>query len=199
MRKKKDTNIFVDEVKRIMEDNLPIARFNEILRNIDRLKDNYLQLKKENEALIQSNEGLKEILKSFSGEINRLNDQVTFLEEILNSLQLIVSIKDVKRRNLLWYNQNYQRLLGYHHKQLQALNTSEAIRLYHPEDYQKIRERNRYILDSNQDYYSCNLRLRHINGRWMKVHSDYIVLKRASDGSLLQAMEIFSDIKEENS
>jgi len=124
-----------------------------------------------------------------------LTEQIDFLEEIINSLQVIVSVKDLNRRSLLWYNQNYNRLLGYKHKELQELNSKEALNFYHPEDRAKIEERNKLISDNTQNRYSCVIRLKHVNGNWLKMNSDYIVLKRNPDGSQSQAIEILTNIQ----
>ncbi|MGC8823232.1 MAG: PAS domain S-box protein [Bacteroidales bacterium] len=197
MSRSKHIKTFVDEAKRVMDDNLPIARFNEVLRVVDKLKSDYSAVISEKQELQQEIEAYRHLVASLSNEIWRLREQVSLLEEVFNSLHLIVSIKDVKKGNFLWYNENYSRILGYRHKQLQELNSREAIHLYHPEDYQKIKERNKFMTHGEHNRHSCQVRLRRIDGRWVRMRSDYIALKRGSDGSLLQAIEIFSDIREE--
>ncbi len=197
MDKNKSIRFFVDSVKKTMDENLPYARFNETLRNIEKLKDNYTDLVNENNKLKDSILEYKAIISGLNQEINRLREQLMLLEEVFNSLKLIVSVRDIRRRNFIWYNQNYRRILGYRHKQLQELNTKEAIHLYHPDDYRKIRERNKFIIDHNQESHSCHVRLKHVNGSWIRMRSDFIALKRGLDGKLLQAIEIFSEIEEE--
>ncbi|MCX7986821.1 MAG: PAS domain-containing protein [Bacteroidales bacterium] len=199
MSRRKNIKNFVDEAKRVMEENLPLARFNETLRNIEKLRLDYAKVSHENSQMREELEEYGYLVSSLTNEILRLRDQVSLLEEVFNSLHIIVSIKDVKRRNFLWYNENYSRILGYRHKQLQELNSREAINLYHPEDYDKIKERNRFMTEGKHNRHSCHIRLRRTDGRWIRMRSDYIALKRAGDGSLLQAIEIFSDIKEDNS
>ncbi len=181
---------FVEEAKQIMDENIHIARFNETLRNIDKLKAKHIELNAENE-------NLHKLITVLSQNNQSLNEQISFLEEIINSLQVIVSIKDLNHKNLLWYNLNYKRLLGYEHKELQELNSKEAINFYHPEDRQKITERNKLISNESRNKYSCVVRLRHINGDWVKMNSDYFVLKRNPDGTQSQALEILSQIEKE--
>jgi PAS domain S-box-containing protein len=181
---------FVEEAKQIMNENIHIARFNETLRNIDKLKAKHIELNAENE-------NLHKLITVLSQNNQSLNEQISFLEEIINSLQVIVSIKDLNHKNLLWYNLNYKRLLGYEHKELQELNSKEAINFYHPEDRKKITERNKLISNESRNKYSCVVRLRHINGDWVKMNSDYFVLKRNPDGTQSQALEILSQIEKE--
>ena len=198
MSKNKKIKTFVDEAKRVMDANLPNARFHEALRIVEELKSDYSSLNQEKKKLEDKIEEYIYLVANLSNEIWRLREQVALLEEVFNSLHLIVSIKDVKRGNFLWYNENYSRILGYRHKQLQELNSREAVNLYHPDDYRKIRERNKFMTHGGQNRHSCQVRLRRIDGRWVRVRSDYIALKRSVDGSLLQAIEIYSDIKEDN-
>jgi PAS domain S-box-containing protein len=192
----KETKKFLEEAKRIMDENIHLARFNETLRNVEKLKDKHLQLQEENLKLKDENEYLRCLVSTLLQNNKLISEQVTFLEEILNSLHLIVSIKDLNRRNLLWYNQNYRRILGYRHKELQELNCEEASSHYHPEDYKKIEERDRQIADISRNRYSCVIRLKHVNGNWLKMNSEYIVLKRNPDGSQSQALEILSGVEQ---
>ncbi len=186
---------FVEEAKRIMDENIHIARFNETLRNIEKLKENHLNISQEKINLIKENENLRSMVLLLSQNNQALIEQVNFLEEIINSLQVIVSVKDLNRKNLLWYNLNYKRLLGYQHKELQELNSKGALHFYHPQDRAKIEERNKLISDISNNRYSCVVRLRHVNGGWVKMNSDYFVLKRNPDGSQSQALEILSQIE----
>ncbi len=192
---RKQAKRFIEEAKQIMDENIHLARFNEILRNIDKLRNKHIELTEENENLNKQIDHLKVLVMNLNENNHILSDQINFLEEIINSLQVIVSIKDLNKRNLLWYNQNYNRLLGYRHKELQELNSEEAMNFYHPEDHAKIEERNKLISDNSQNRYSCVIRLKHVNGNWLKMNSDYIVLKRNPDGSQSQAIEILSNIQ----
>jgi PAS domain S-box-containing protein len=187
---RKQSKRFIEKAKQIMDENIHLARFNETFRNIDKLKNKHIELTEENE-------NLKNMIMVLNDNNHILHDQINFLEEIINSLQVIVSVKDLNKRNLLWYNQNYNRLLGYKHKELQELNSEEAMNFYHPEDYAKIEERNKLVSDNSQNRYSCVIRLKHINGNWLKMNSDYIVLKRNPDGSQSQAIEILTNIHED--
>ena len=191
---RREAKRFVENAKRVMDENIHVARFNETLRNVDKLKTNHIELTEENTKLIHINDHLKDLVYSLNETNKLLNDQIVFLEEILNSLQIIVSIKDLNRRNLLWYNQNYKRLLGYKHKELQELNSEEAMTFYHPEDHNKIEERNKLIANTANNRCSCIIRLRHVNGKWIKMNSDYIVLKRNPDGTQSQALEILTNM-----
>lgn len=197
MSRRKNIRTFVDAAKRVMDDNLPLARFNEVLRLSEELKSDYTQIYAEKQRLQHQLEKYEHLIANLSNEIWRLREQLILLEEVFNNLHLIVSIKDVKRGNFLWYNENYSRILGYRHKQLQELNSREAIHLYHPEDYGKIKERNKFMIRGDHNRHSCQVRLRRVDGRWIRMRSDYIAIKRGSDGSLLQAIEIFSDIRED--
>lgn len=197
MSRRKNIRTFVDAAKRVMDDNLPLARFNEVLRLSEELKSDYTQIYAEKQRLQHQLEKYEHLIANLSNEIWRLREQLILLEEVFNNLHLIVSIKDVKRGNFLWYNENYSRILGYRHKQLQELNSREAIHLYHPEDYSKIKERNKFMIRGDHNRHSCQVRLRSSDGRWIRMRSDYIAIKRGSDGSLLQAIEIFSDIRED--
>lgn len=192
---RKQAKQFVEEAKRIINDNIHIARFNETLRNVEKLKTKYIDLDEENHILSSNNNELRQLVVSLNDNNKVLNEQVQFLEEIINSLQIIVSIKDVNRRNLLWYNQNYNRLLGYKHKELQELNCEEAVNHYHPEDRIKLEEREKHISDISRNKYSCVIRLKHVNGNWLKMNSDYFVIKRNPDGTQSQAVEILSSIE----
>jgi len=192
---RRGTKKFVEDAKRIIDENIHVARFNETLHSIDKLKTKHIELTEENSKLNHINDNLKELVFSLNESNKIFNDQITFLEEIINSLQVIVSIKDLNRHNLLWYNQNYKRLLGYQHKELQELNSEEAMSFYHPEDHEKINERNKLIANASNNRYSCIIRLRHVNGKWVKMNSDYIVLKRNPDGSQSQAMEILKNME----
>jgi PAS domain S-box-containing protein len=192
---RKHTKKFLDEVKLIMDENIHLARFNETVRNIEKLKNKHIELIEENSSLNKKIDYLKALVMTLNDNNHILTEQIDFLEEIINSLQVIVSVKDLNRRSLLWYNQNYNRLLGYKHKELQELNSKEALNFYHPEDRAKIEERNKLISDNTQNRYSCVIRLKHVNGNWLKMNSDYIVLKRNPDGSQSQAIEILTNIQ----
>jgi PAS domain S-box-containing protein len=176
-------NRFVNEAKRIMDENIHLLRFTDTMRNIEKLKDRYSEV-------LDENDKMKELLYYFNEANKTLHNQVEFLEEILNGLQVIISIKDLNRKSLLWYNQNYNRILGYRHKELQELNSRRATSLYHPEDRHLLDDRKKQMKDKNQ--HTCTFRLRHKDGRWIRLNSDYIVLKRNPDGSLSQAVEILS-------
>jgi PAS domain S-box-containing protein len=163
---KKQEKSFIDQAKQIMNDNIHIARFNETQRNIEKLRTHYIDMCDQNEKLSTDVDKLKNlVLLSENNSI--LFDQVNFLEEIINSLHVIVSIKDLNKRNLLWYNQNYRRLLGYRHKELQELNTDEAFNHYHPDDRQIIEDRNKYMSVSSNNRHSCQFRMRHKNGKYV--------------------------------
>jgi PAS domain S-box-containing protein len=192
---RREAKRFVEKAKHVMDENIHVARFNETIRNVDKLKTKHIELTEENSHLIHITDQLKDLVYSLNESNKFLNDQITFLEEILNSLQVIVSIKDLNRRNLLWYNQNYKRLLGYKHKELQELNSEEAMSFYHPEDRDKIEERNKLISNEANNRCSCIVRLRHVNGKWVKMNSDYIVLKRNPDGTQSQALEILTNME----
>lgn len=192
---RKQTKRFIEEAKKIMNENIHLARFNDTLHNIEKLKINHIEITEENKKLNKINEHLKNIVVALDDNNHVLCDQINFLEEIINSLKIIVSVKDLNRKNLLWYNKNYNRLLGYNHKELQELSSEKSMNFYHPEDHAKIKERNKIIANSSHDHYSCNIRLRHVNGKWVRMNSDYIVLKRNPDGSQSQAVEILTNIE----
>lgn len=187
---RRNLNRFVDEAKRVMDENIHIARFNDSLRNIEKLKNEYLKVSEENEQL-------KEYLSNLTNDNMLLSQHISFLEDIINNLKVIVSVKDLNKRNLLWYNMNYTNLLGYRHKELQELHSKEALNFYHPEDRSKIVERNRCIADTNRNRHSCIVRLKHVNGNYVTMNSDYFVLKRNPDGSLSRALEILTTVPEE--
>jgi PAS domain S-box-containing protein len=192
---KKQANSIIDQAKSIMDENIHIARFNETQRNLDKLKNHFITLTDDNDRINHENDKLKGLVDFLKESNNVLHDHVLFLEEIINSLQVIVSIKDLNKKNMLWYNQNYNRMLGYKHKELQELSSDKAFNMYHPDDRQIIEDRNKYMSDSSNNRYSCTLRLRHKNGKWVKMNSDLIVLKRNPDGSLSKAMEILSNMQ----
>jgi PAS domain-containing protein len=192
---RKRTKRFIEEAKKIMDENIHLARFNETIRNIEKLKTKYIEINEENLKLHYELEHMKSLILTLNDNNHVLVDKINFLEEIINGLKVLVSIKDLNNKNLLWYNQNYNRLLGYKHKELQELSCEEAVNLYHPEDRAKIEERDKLTSDINQDRYSCVLRLKHVNGNWLKMNSDYIVLKRNPDGSQSQAIEIMTNIE----
>lgn len=192
---RKGTKKFLEEAKRIMDENIHLARFNDIVHSAEKLKKEHFRIIEENHHLKEVNDQLKNVILNLNDQNKFLNDQVSFLEEILNSLRILVSVKDINRRNMLWYNGNYKRLLGYRHKELQELNCEESINLYHPDDYSLIEERNKHISDSSRNRYSCVIRLKHANGTWLRMNSDYIVLKRNPDGSQSQALEILSGLE----
>lgn len=187
-----DEDNFLNEAKNIIDENAPIARFNETIRNMDRLKSNYIDLTEENKHIRQTNEKLRKVVTILDQSNSNLVEHIFFLEEILNNLQIIVSIKDTNNNNLLWYNDNFERLLGYRHRDLQGLNSTDEKMYYHPEDHQKLQDRRRFFSTRHHNHHSCTLRLKHKNGNWVAMHSDLIVLKRNPDGSSSRAMEILS-------
>jgi PAS domain S-box-containing protein len=192
---RKQEKSFVDHAKQIMDENIHLARFNDTQRNIEKLKAHYIQLTQENKNLKTDNDRLKELFLLIHENNSALHDQIIFLEEIINSLKVLISIKDLNRKNLLWYNQNYNRILGYRHKELQELNCDKTLNLYHPDDRHKIEDRDRYMSDSTNNRHSCTIRMRHKNGSWVKMNSDFIALKRNPDGSLSKAMEILTNVQ----
>ena len=186
---------FVDEAKRFINEDISISRFGSTIENIQKLQESYVRISEENKLLKRDNEGFQMILTALSRENEYLQDNMRLLEEVLNRLPLIVSVRDVKKRSLLWYNRNFQCMLGYRHKELQELINKEAVYHYHPDDYRKVREREKFVSSVSNNCYSCNLRLKHIDGRYVNMQSDYFVLKRNADGSHREVIEILSAIE----
>jgi PAS domain S-box-containing protein len=190
---KTEEDSFLNEAKKIIDENLYLARYNETLRNIEKLKEQHYETNYENIKLANINEKLKDVLNLLDQSNTSLTKHVDFLEDILNNLQMIISIKDLNHNNLLWYNDNYKRILGYRHRELQGLNSDEEKDYYHPDDYPKLVARKRIFKDKTATRHTCTLRLKHKNGRWITMNSDFIVLQRNPDGSLSRAIEILTN------
>ncbi len=187
-----DENSFLNDARNIIDDNAPIARFNETIRNVEKLKANYISISEDNKGLFSINENLKKIVVMLDQNNSALTEHIAFLEEILNNLQIIVSIKDTNKNNLLWYNDNYKRILGYRHRDLQGLNSTDEMEYYHPEDRSKIADRKRVFISKKVNRHTCTLRMKHKSGNWVALNSDLIVLKRNPDGTSSRALEVLS-------
>ena len=188
----KDDESFLNEARHIIEDNAPMARFNETIRNVEKLKANFTSVAEQNKELLKQNQRLKNIVFLLDKNNSALVENISFLEEILNSLQMIVSIKDTNKNNLLWYNDNYERILGYQHRDLQGLNSTDEMKYYHPEDRPKIADRKRVFSSKHVNRHTCTLRMKHKSGSWVAMNSDLIVIKRNPDGTTSRALEILS-------
>lgn len=170
-------------------------QLHDVVSNIGLLRQNYDMLRVEN----RRNERTIRALKKTCYEQTERNtwhlQYISFLENILNNLNVLVSVKDCQNRNLLWYNSNFNQMLGYRHRELQDFSAESASSLYHPDDCKKLLSRSK-ILNANKqlNQYSCIVRLRHINGQWVMFNSQWVVLKRSENGQLSHVLEIMTDI-----
>jgi len=184
IKNKRKSNRISSDTSSLIDFNSSISHSkpstNELVNINQQLIRNLSNLRAENVTLLEKNE--------------MLLHHIDFLESIFSGLPLIVSIRNLKQNNLLWHNDNFKHFLGYHHKELQDINSSILSPFYHPDDIDTLKTRS-YCMehDKNVENYTCILRLKDKLGRWISFNSDWKVIKRDINNKPLWVLETLSD------
>jgi PAS domain-containing protein len=176
-----------------------LLRISDLIRNVDALHKLYLDSEAKNEMYSSDLQQMSKEIKGLEARNESLINHIELLESVLNSLQLIVSIRDMQRNSLLWYNANFLNILGYRHKELQTLISVTPEGLIYPEDLKKNVQRTHYLnTHPGINHYSTIIRLKHKDGNWLTFNSLWHVLKRNDDRSVALVLELLSEISAMN-
>jgi PAS domain S-box-containing protein len=167
--------------------------------SLDELNKQYYEAVCTNQLLIRNLSDMRKDNFSQKDRNDVLLHHIDFLENILNKLHIIISLRDLKRNNLLWHNDNYKSLLGYRHKELQEIYSSSESPFYHPHDIKKLQTR-QYELEHNKGLqtYSCTYRLKNKKGDWVSFNSDWQVIKRDEVNNpwlVLEVLTVLSSVQ----
>lgn len=125
-------------------------------------------------------------------------EQVRFVESLLNVTPGILYIYDLIERRNVFTNLGIQRILGYSIPEIHAMGESLLGAIMHPEDFQSYLERilPRYATAKDSERIVHQYRLKDRNGQWRWIESTEVIYKFASDGSPRQILGLGLDITE---
>ena len=92
-------------------------------------------------------------------------------------------------------NERWAEIIGYTLDELEPTTMDSWRALTHPQDVEKSDERLRGVYIGN-DYYECEIRMRHKKGHWVWVRDRGRVVERSPEGSPLRISGIHQDITE---
>lgn len=93
-------------------------------------------------------------------------------------------------------NERWAEMIGYRLADLGPFNARHWFSYFHPEDRERAEALRNQHFAGELDYYACEIRLRHRDGRWLWVQDRGKVVSRASDGSPLWMAGTQVDISE---
>jgi PAS domain S-box-containing protein len=205
--KKTDNNDYLSSFNKFCRgtdsgESLLHAHVNGMAESLNELNQQYYEAVCTNQILIRNLSDMRKENYSQKDRNDVLLHHIDFLENILNNLQIIISLRDLKRNNLLWHNDNYKLLLGYRHKELQEIYSSSDSSLYHPNDVEKLQAR-QYELEHNKGLqtYSCSYRLKNKQGNWIPFNSNWQVMKRDKKNNpwlVLEVLTVLSPVQAHN-
>lgn len=124
-------------------------------------------------------------------------DHQQFLEQILKISPYIVYVYDLYRRQMVYLSRQVSTLLGYSAEKTIQQNPQELRLLFHPEDWPRLRERNRQLVTDRDDLlFPVEYRIRHRNGEWRWFLDRGRVFTRNADGVPTFSLGIVEDISE---
>lgn len=93
-------------------------------------------------------------------------------------------------------NQRWARLLGYTLEEMEPVTLATFERLVHPDDLANLKDAQQLILETGQDSFENELRMRHREGHWIWMLSRGRVVRRAPDGTARVMAGVHLDITE---
>jgi len=122
-------------------------------------------------------------------------EQVHFLNQILDTSPNFVFLVDLLSYKILYANQTFLRFLNLNRGKLEALNLSNVEGLMHPEDLRAYQERFGRLQSSDEgEVVETELRLRNGKDEWRWFHCRATVFTRDQDGQPLQCLFTSQDI-----
>jgi PAS domain S-box-containing protein len=119
-----------------------------------------------------------------------LREKQSFIEQITNTIPDMVYLYDVVERRNIYTNHAVEQILGYTSAEIQAMGSSLAERLIHPEDRQLKKEHSRL----NKATVETEMRFCHANGEWRWLRARETVFQRDVNGAPRLILGIAQDI-----
>lgn len=104
------------------------------------------------------------------------------LQEIIEATRAATWVYDLTT-GALEVNAYWADMLGYRPEELHPVRYETFLRLVHPDDLAPVQDRLDRHLAGESDYYTCELRMRHRDGRWIWMLDRGEVTLRAADGT----------------
>ncbi len=95
-----------------------------------------------------------------------------------------------------FYSDKYAQILGYKLDEMKGLSYENWEKITHPDDLKISNEMHEKHFRGEVEYYDCEYRMKHRDGRWIWVHDQGRVISRTADGHPLQVFGILMDVTE---
>lgn len=125
-----------------------------------------------------------------------LEEQVCFVESLLDVTPGILYIYDLRQRRNVFTNVGIQRILGYSIREIQAMGDAVIARLMHPEDLARYTDRilPKYASAMDSERIVHQYRMKHRHGLWRWIESTEVIYQRHLDGTPAQILGLGLDI-----
>jgi DNA-binding CsgD family transcriptional regulator len=111
-----------------------------------------------------------------------LNGSLRLYEYILQGIDAVVFIHDVKRNKKIWSNGNYEKVLGYSDAEFAKFNYSEIQALVHHDDKNIMIESSEYFNTAHSESFSTFYRVRHKLGQYVPMFYHFTILQCDEEG-----------------
>ncbi|HVG39861.1 MAG TPA: diguanylate cyclase, partial [Pyrinomonadaceae bacterium] len=126
-----------------------------------------------------------------------LRESQHFVQRIADAAPHILFIYDLSRRRVVYCNRQLRTILGYSMSELEKVGSLFELKLVHPDDYARVRQRNRRFAEATDgEVIENEFRIRHANGEWRWLNSRETIFTRAPDHSPQQILGTAQDITE---
>jgi PAS domain S-box-containing protein len=152
--------------------------------------------------LLSKNASLAKTRASYDKTVNRLTEMVEDMKRQKDRLSNILEGTHVgtwewnPRTDEIIINERWAEMLGYAPQELIPLTGAKWIELMHPEDRATDRMQQEMHFRGEADYYACESRRRHKDGRWLWVLNRGKVVARDAQGAPLWMYGTQQDISE---
>ena len=116
------------------------------------------------------------------------SEELSFLKDVISKLGAIVFIVDLESLEYIWGNGRYYDMFGYREDEI-FMNIMEfAENYFHPDDKSIVKERVKAFRENKINSWSGVYRIKHKEGQWVWIYSQYTVCKRNADGIPVQLL-----------
>lgn len=123
----------------------------------------------------------------------KLAEQKWQLEQVIEGMGLGTWDWNIQTGEAV-FNERWAEIVGYSLDELQPVSIVTWINLAHPEDLQKSEQALQQHFERKTDYYSCECRMKHKDGRWIWVLDRGKVMEWTTDGQPLRMFGLHTDI-----
>jgi PAS domain S-box-containing protein len=131
---------------------------------------------------------ISELINLIPGEIPGVNEDfslfgsIQLYEEILQGIDAVMFIHDVKRNKKIWSNGKYERILGYTDDEFMQFSPEEIYSLVHHDDQKIILESNDYFNTAGSESFSTFFRVKHKQGHYVMMFYHFTILQCDEEG-----------------